>query len=87
MNSEPLTLLFFFSVFCLCRATTSGHTKFPRLGVESVLQLPVYITATATRNPSLSCDLHHHSQQHWILNPLSKAGYGTHVLMDISQVC
>ena len=29
------------------------------------------------------CDLHHSSQQCWILNPLSEARDGTCVLMDI----
>ena len=57
----------------------------PRLGVESELQLPAYTTVT----PDLSriCDVHHSSQQHQILNPLSKARDGTHLLMDTSWVC
>ena len=45
----------------------------PRLGVESELQLPAYATATATRDLSYICNLHHSSQQRWILNPLSEA--------------
>ena len=49
------------------------HVEVPRLGIESELQLPTYTTATATQDPSCVCDLHHSSQQHWILNPLSKA--------------
>ena len=32
---------------------------------------PVYARATATRDPSLICNLHHSSQQRRILNPLS----------------
>ena len=44
-----------------------------RLGVESELQLPAYATATETWDPSHVCNLHYRSQQHWILNPLSKA--------------
>ena len=32
-------------------------------------------------------DLHHNSQQCWILNPLSKTRDGTHVLMDTCRVC
>ena len=39
---------------------------------ESELQLPAYVTATGTRDPSYVLDLHHSSWQHWILNPLSK---------------
>ena len=51
------------------------HTGTPKLGVESELQLPTYTTATATPDPSLTCDLHHsHSNR-------------THMLMDPSQVC
>jgi len=49
------------------------HMEVPRLGVESKLQLLVYTTATATQDLSRICDLHHSSQQHRILNPLSEA--------------
>ena len=45
----------------------------PRLGVILELQLLAYITATAMRDLSPVYDLHYSSQQHWILNPLSKA--------------
>ena len=34
------------------------------LGVKSDLQLPAYATATATRELSCLCDLHHSSRQH-----------------------
>ena len=34
----------------------------PRLGVESELELLVYTTATATRDLSCACDLHHSSR-------------------------
>jgi len=40
----------------------------PRLQVESELQLLAYTTATATRDLSHICDLHHNSQQCKILN-------------------
>ena len=33
--------------------------KFPRLGVESELQLLAYATATAMQDPSCVCNLHH----------------------------
>ena len=46
----------------------------PRPGVASELQLPAYATATATPDLSLVCHPHRSSRQHWILNPLSKAG-------------
>ena len=35
------------------------HMEDPRLGIKSELQLPTYITATATQNQSCICDLHH----------------------------
>src|SRR5512134_854213 len=44
----------------------------PRLGVESELQPPAYARATATRDPSRVCNLHHSSRQRRIVNPLSK---------------
>ena len=49
----------------------------PRLGVEPELQLLAYATAIATLDTSRVCDLHHSSQQCWILNPLSEARDGT----------
>ena len=58
------------------------HVEVPRLGV----QLPAYATATAMRDPSRVCDLHHSSWQRRILNPLSKARDGTRNLMDPSRV-
>ena len=45
----------------------------PRLGVELQLQLPAYITATATPHPSCICNLYHSSRQRQILNLLSEA--------------
>ena len=58
----------------------------PRLGVESELQLPAYITATAMPDPSHDCDLHHSSRQRQIPDLLSKAWDQTHILMDSSQI-
>ena len=62
------------------------HMEFPRLGVQSELQLPAYTTATVMRNVNWICNLHHSSGQCRILNPLSKARNWTCVLMDTSQV-
>ena len=39
------------------------HMEVPRLGIESELQPLAYTIATATRDPSHVCDLHHSSQQ------------------------
>ena len=52
----------------------------PRPGVKSELQMPADTTATTMPDPSLR----HSSWQHRILDPLSKAGDQTHVLMDPS---
>ena len=49
------------------------YMEVPRLRVESELQLPIYITATATWDPSHICDLHHNSWWCQSLNPLSEA--------------
>ena len=76
-----------------------GHTEVPRLGVESELQLLAYTTATAMQKQLMAwatatatwplscfCDLCCSSWQCGILNPLSEAGNGTHILMDTSWV-
>ena len=47
------------------------HMELPKQGVEMDLQLPAIVTATP--DPSHVCNLHHSSQQHKILNPLSEA--------------
>ena len=63
------------------------HMEVPRLGTKLELHLPAYTTATAMQDLSRHvCDLHHSSQQHQSLNPLSKARDPTCVLMDSSQV-
>ena len=55
-------------------------------GVESELQLPANTTATAVGDQSCICDVYHSSQQRWILNLLSEARDGTHILRDSSLV-
>ena len=60
--------------------------EIPRLGMESELQLPAYTIATATRDPSSICDLHHDSQQGWIADPVSKARDQTYTLLDTRQI-
>uniref|UniRef100_A0A8D0T181 Serine/threonine-protein kinase RIO1 n=1 Tax=Sus scrofa TaxID=9823 RepID=A0A8D0T181_PIG len=77
----------------LCRATPMllglhlQHVEAPRLGIQSELQLPTYTTATAMPDPSHVYDLHHSSQQHQILNPLSEARDRTCVLIFLSSFC
>ena len=63
------------------------HMEVPKLGVESELQLLAHATDTAVWDPSCVCDPNHSSQQHWILNPLSRARDQTCVLTDTSRVC
>ena len=58
----------------------------PTGGVKAELQLPAYITATATPDPSYLCDLHLSLWQRQILNPLSETRDQTRILMDTSQV-
>ena len=58
----------------------------PGQAVESELQLLAYAAATAARDPSRVCDLHHSSQQHRILNPLSEARDQTRNLIVPSQI-
>ena len=67
----PKNNAFLFSFVCFL-GLHSQHVEVPRLGVQSELQLPAYATATATQDPRRHvCNLHHSSQQHQILNPLS----------------
>ena len=56
----------------------------PRLGVQWELQLQA--TATAMLDPSCVFNLHHSSQQHWILNPLREARDQTCNLMVPSWI-
>ena len=53
----------------------------PGLRVETELQLPAYTTATTTSDLRHICNLSHSLQKHRILNPLSEARDGTHILM------
>ena len=89
MSSAPLLYLFICLLVCLFVCLFLGlhpqHMEVPRLGVKLELQVLVYTTATAVPDPSCVCDIQHSSQICQIINPLSKARYQTHVLMDSSQ--
>ena len=56
----------FFFFLCLFRAAPEAYGGSQARGL-------IGVTATATWDPSLVCELHHNSGQHQILNPLSKA--------------
>ena len=77
---------FFFKVFFTFLALLLQHMVVPRLGIELELQLPAYARATATRDPSHICDLHHSSRQRQILNPLSEVRDQIQNLMVPSQI-
>ena len=62
------------------------HMEVPKLGVELELQPPACARATAMRDQSHVCDLHHRSQQYWILNPLNIARDQTHKPTVPSQI-
>ena len=72
------TSLFLF--FCFL-GPQPWHIEVPRLQVKSELQPLANTTATATRDQSCLCHLHHSSWQHRILNQLSKARDRTRNLM------
>ena len=75
-----LVLLFFFVFLGLHLGHMDGRSQ-ARGWIRAVA------TATATPDPSRICDLHRSSQQHCILNPLSKARNPICILMDASQIC
>ena len=72
-------LLFFFFFFLGLHLL---HMEVPRLKIKSELQLPAYITATATLDLSCIRDLCCKLQQPQILNPLNEARDQTFILMD-----
>ena len=76
-------LLFFFS-FLL--GPHPWHKEVPRRGVQLEIQQLAYTRATAKRDPSRVCDLHHSSGQRRILNPLSEARDRTRTLMVPSWI-
>ena len=71
---------FFFCLFAISWAASSAHGGSQARGW-------IRATATATRDPSRICDLHHSPRQHQILDPLSKARDQTHNLTVPSWTC
>ena len=78
---------FFFAFLNFFLGPHLQHMEVPRLGVKSDLLPSVHATATAMRDPSHICDLHHSSRQCQIANSLGKARDRTCILMDTSQIC
>ena len=74
--------LFWFVLLLRARPAAYG---IPRQGVWFDLQLPAYIRATATRDPTCVWDPYHSSWQCQILNWLRKARDQTCILRDASQ--
>ena len=83
MDFKSIHSFFIFFNFFVFLGPHLQHREVPRLEVKSKLQPLAY--ATATPDPSRFCDLHHISQQDWILNPWHEARDWTQVLMDTSQ--
>ena len=79
VTSQRIHFFFFFFFFFFCPL----FLPFAVL----MLQLPVYAAATATRDLSCICDLHHSAWQCQIFNPLSKIRDGTYNLMVPSWIC
>ena len=75
---------FFVVLFLVFLRPHLRHMEVPRIGVQLELQLQACTTATATPDLSRICNLHHSSQQCWILNPPSEARDRTCVLKDTS---
>ena len=63
------------------------HMEVSRLGIELELQPLAYARATATPDRILALGLHPSSQQHQILNPLSKARNQTRNPTVPSRIC
>ena len=77
---------FFFFLSFVFLGPHPRHMEVPRQGVELELQRQACATAIAMPDPSRVCDLHHSSQQHWVLNPRGEARDQTRIFMDTSRV-
>lgn len=77
ITSAGKTILYvsFFFFFFLVGAAHLWHMEVPKLGIESQLRLPAYVTATEKQGPSHICDLYHNSQQRW--TPTNNWGQGS----------
>ena len=78
-----LTFFFFFLLFRAAPAACGCFQSRSRISATA----PAYTTATAKRDPSCLCDLHHSSQQRFIPYPLIEARDQTGILMDTGWIC
>ena len=85
-DMKEFSFFFWGGVFLPFLRLLLRHMEVPRLGVESELEPPAYARATATRDPSRVCNLHHSSGQRRIVNPLSKGRDRTRNLMAPSRI-
>ena len=77
---------FFFCLFAFSRAAPSAYGGSQARG--SVRAVAAGLRQSQQHwDLNRVCDLHHSSQQCWILNPLSKARDRTRNLMAPSQIC
>ena len=83
---ERLKMVFIYLFIYLFLGSHPQHMEVLSLGVQTELQLPDYITATAAPDPSHICGLHHSSQQCGIRNALSRARDQTLIFTDTSSV-
>ena len=84
---EMKTFFKIFSVFFVFLGLHLEHMEVPSLWVELELQLPAYVRATATPDPSRVCNLHHSLWQCRIPNPLSEARDQAYNLMVPGPIC
>ena len=75
----------FFLFFCFFRVTLAAHGSSQARGPIGAAGASLHHSHPMP-DVSCVCDLHHSSQQCWILNPLSEAKDWACILMDTSQI-
>ena len=78
---EQVWFILFYLYLYIFSGPQVQHMEVPGLGVESELQLPGYVTGTATQDPNCLCNLQHSSRQCQLCNPLIMARDWTCILM------
>ena len=84
LQQLSLILMLFFFFFWSFQGCTHGIWSF--LGQGWNQRCSCQSTAAQQHRIRAASGLYHSSQQHWILNPLSKARDQTCILMDTSQI-